>query len=301
MSKVRITSSIRRIIELFDALPKKEKYLLARDAIDKLGQVRGGSRITLMRARKALGIRAVKIAGSWRWPRPQFTLEQALIHCNPTGRKGTAYRVRVEKDFTPVYVTALRSILRQFNYDALATDVKGQLRERRLHNNKFTKAAKSQMGVIQVWIGGHWHWILPSAPPVHEWLEQLLLRGDAVLIDTVMKKAAEKGWSSKLIWKVKEQKSEIKLVIKNGKKHWQDLANRSIGAVSSAAPEVIGEEDDTPAELGPSLVLDGGEDFAPAPVTHRQSSPRASRTAARIKQLEEQVAQLLQERNITHD
>jgi hypothetical protein len=239
----RVTQIIRQIHRLFPKYTTGRKPKIA--SAEALEQV-SGSHVSIIRARRALGVISQKIAGRWYWMYPKRTLAEALEYMSArhVHNKGNAYKA--PQDFTQRHAEEAQEQLTEYlsrysNYCSSALDARDYLRGLHIHTTgKAISTARKEMEIKNVLIDGHWYWVW-GGPEVQEWLESVLENGP-VPEDDVLKKAwEEKKWSSHVVFNARYRLGHMipKTVI-NGKLCWYDINNYSLPAQPDKLdPDVI--------------------------------------------------------------
>jgi len=164
------------------------------------------SKMTVVKARKALGCKSIKIAGKNFWLRPTRPLERALEIAGH-GRKSSLYKVKAENKYAKRTLRArldIMHVMESHHYDILASDVRQAIFEYstiKRHANGPLYTARKELGVITKTFENKRHWLLPHQE-VLDWLEQELKkesRGNWVSRETIFKRAEKVQWSRILL------------------------------------------------------------------------------------------------------
>lgn len=160
------------------------------------------STLVITKAKKALGIRSVKIAGQWRWKYPTRTLEQALKYLGErsTNPDSLLYQMRqnehdqLKKDATAI----LTDYFRQVGYKVAAEEMMSLLRSFHLHSKgHYLSEAKREMNIKRIVLPDNTYWIW-SDDLVYDWLQEQFVDGP-LSSSEIFKRAKEKGWDEEVI------------------------------------------------------------------------------------------------------
>jgi hypothetical protein len=234
--KPKLDEAIRLIYQLFEPLLDKPDpddlvlWINASIVHEKLGGMY--AKLTLTRARVALGIKVIRAAGYSRWCLPQRTPEKALqsIHDSRLRSLGspdireTRYMVKYKRE-------ALQLFQRLMTDSHL--DVPSETILRYLRENGFSRVTahrmKKELGVESVKRPDGWYWVWAS-PEVKEWLEKRLSAGP-VSLTMIQKEAEAMGWSPDVILAAKRELREVKDRITDNQLYWYDMNNTSVEGV----------------------------------------------------------------------
>lgn len=251
--KKRASLVVRQIWALF-TLHAKKSHKPKLSAKECLSQV-GGSHATVIKARQALDVRSVKIAGTYRWEYPRRTLEQALVIL---GRNSTANLYKVRKDrrhqILPTTIKSLSEIMTSFGCDALVKHIHAECRsygmtraERRL-----LYPAKKELGIIGVWQPDGWHWLYIS-PTLKSWVEKMVTQQEPIPVKRLEEEAQKKGYSRLVLHRtIMVLGASVRRVIHQTQICWHDKTNmmpESMPAPDEKAMQILLEENDVHSDL----------------------------------------------------
>jgi hypothetical protein len=171
------------------------------------------SPITLLKAKKALRIKSVKIAGSFRWTFPhlkyatqekrQIALQEALTRLNPRGRQSSIYKVQNKQEklekYLPYYINVLRELFQANHYEVPASQVKEMFVNQSQgiwNTTKYIYPAKKALEV-HTYIEDRrriWVW---TDNTVQDWLEAHTQR--PILRDKLEQQARAIGWTDRVL------------------------------------------------------------------------------------------------------
>jgi hypothetical protein len=246
LEKTRVRTAVHRIYELF--VDKKRLYgkrrILAKDALDQLK----GSKPTLVKARKLLGVQSKKIAGRFCWFAPKRTPEEALgrikkiiyvcMFCPTNPIPGTvrfdapASEKRIRCPFchgknvtrTKSWNREIEELRKYMVFHHLDCPIKDVLRAMKRHLKSKIYTSKRELG-IRNYRGedGVWRWVHVSEDVI-DWLGQLLYdRGQIKASEVYALALKEKRWESHvLLERARIKLGSIKKLEINGKEYWRD-------------------------------------------------------------------------------
>lgn len=190
---------------------KRPKFTSA-IAFDKIK----GSKSTRVKARKCLGIKAQKIAGTWRWPFPTRTLEQALeyagrYYIQDKNSNHIKKKIDQAEQQYQIAFAVIKDCMTHYNYEASVEQVNDFCKGHSVYRKgKIFSRIRKELGIVSVHLSSEnkdreWHWVW-GAVEVQDWLERLLDEVEQALpITQVIDKAREKKWSYQVLLAAKRQ------------------------------------------------------------------------------------------------
>jgi hypothetical protein len=241
------TYKVKRLVEQMYSLfaphinKPRRPPIYACDALPKLE----GSTPTIIKVRKMLGIETHKVAGTFRWSYPKFTVAQALgrekkqdyiclnKQCPVYQHQRFSVPISQKKIICPACksknvrlvkaslqdIAELREAMQSGGYDVPADYILNILR--RISRTRLY-AAKQEIGITHYRDKDGFHWVL-IADEVKNWLEKLFESGRVLSYESVLATAkTQKKWSSGYMLEHARQETGIQTFRKNGKLHWRD-------------------------------------------------------------------------------
>lgn len=198
------------------------------------------SRVLILRARHALGIRSTKSgngAGSYfLWNLPTHTPEQIISLKRQNQQRALEKRVllKAAKKFDAIRgldkhpdVQKLRSYMITCGCEVSSVEVLKQFQ----HRSKPTiQKFKRALGIVSIKRPDNWYWVYP-APEVREWLMRRLSEGP-LPFDQLKDEADEAGWSRDVLRCTRTKVGGIGECYIDSIRHWFDV-NQSPNLVRS--------------------------------------------------------------------
>lgn len=197
------------------------------------------SKMTIHRAKKALGVRSQRIRGTWYWLKPERSIDSAFKRLNDVSRpqlkaffeyvdtndnrfgprEPVKYRDEEGKEQTrdtqhPV-TTALQEYMRKRNYVAPAKKTLADLDK--IAGRTTLQHVKKALGIKSVEVGKgesskEWVWVW-VAPEVLSYLEFLLVGGKLVPHDEIVHAFKKKNWPYILLrYALREEGTQSKMI-----------------------------------------------------------------------------------------
>jgi hypothetical protein len=219
IERTRLSTTIRRIYEVYEPHMKrtgKKPRFYAKDMLTKLT----ASKVTIIKARKALGIEARVVAGRHCWLFPKHTLVHALTSVGARIKVNTVERD--VKRITPLLI----AYFKKHGYDITAKQGRSFLKANGAHKNSLIAEIKrrtsEQLMHIKRTASGEiaeptdktiplieflhpsrtkdhqFHWVLTEVEEVKDYLIELLHDGAKPYI-TLVKRFKAKGWSEDVL------------------------------------------------------------------------------------------------------
>lgn len=200
-SKKRLSWVMKQIWEVFQATSygrsQKKRGTPPLIPVTKfMPRLSTASRMTIIRARKQMGIKSLKVAGSWRWRWPKNSLNDSLL---AIGKKAIESKEEKERNKVLEVTELVRSTFQGLHYEVLAGDMQDECRaqnHQRYVHMRYIYKAKKALGARGVRKNGHIYWVWGKSEEIREWLESALPNGSKPLLEKeLLQKASEKGWS----------------------------------------------------------------------------------------------------------
>jgi len=223
--KARAHIIVRRLYEMYQPYignHRRRPTFYSKDMLTKLP----GCYITQMKAKKALGIKSIRVNSRHCWSFPTVSLSDALRKFGITIKE-----VEQKKSKQIEWMARMwESMFKELNYDVTPEqarewsrrpDNKGQ--GIRASNDSMIALVKKKMGIKVYrpkndYDHEHWHWVLPGEDVI-QFITSVVIHKD-VMEDRLIEMVKKRGWSRFVIRRGAELTPNIERVWNTKKKGW---------------------------------------------------------------------------------